>query len=45
MIAINDENIQGGVGERSLRAIIEQVGVFHHFWLEEERTQLVSSAG
>ena len=27
MIAINDENIQGGVGERSLRAIIEQVGV------------------
>ena len=45
MMAITDENIQGGVGERSLRAIIEQVGVTHHFWLDEERTQLVSSAG
>ena len=37
--------MQGGVGERSLRAIIEQVGLSHYFWLEEEKTQLVSSSG
>ena len=42
---IDDESIHGGVGERSLRAIIEQVGLTHHFWLDEERTQIVSSAG
>ena len=42
---IYDENMQGGVGERSLRAIIEQVGLTHHFWLDEERTQLVYSLG